>query len=91
MACQTIACASSAVLPPCYFTDLWFLLLSALGQRRNGHLLSTYCMPDNLRTLSTPLHSPCSFISDFSLFLLHQLFLGEDDKQLGSTNCMPGN
>lgn len=64
-----------------------FLLSAREG---NGHLLSTYCMPDNLLTLSSPLNFPCSFISDFS-FLLHLVFLGGDNMQLWSAYCMPCN
>lgn len=58
--------------------SLCFFLLSA--REENGHLLSTYCVPDSFLTLPQLFTSLSSLISNF--FLFHQLFLKDKNKQL---------
>lgn len=79
---------------PLISTDPWFLLSSASFCSLPGEELGIYrapivCLVISFHSPSLPLDSPCSFISD--LFSAVSPFLGEENKQLWSTYCMPGN
>ena len=66
---QAIACSFSTLLLSSLLHGP-VVFLSALCQERKWHLWSTNCVPGSFPPLPLPLDSPCSFISDFSFFLL---------------------